>query len=72
MQTLAFIGMPGHVELIVLLLIVLILFGKRLPTAMYSVGKSITEFKRGASEEGKDDNAEESEESSRTPEKQEN
>lgn len=68
MQTLAFFGMPGHVELIILLLIVLILFGKRLPTAMYSVGKSITEFKRGASEEGSDDNAEEEK---RTPEKQE-
>lgn len=54
MYTLAFIGMPGGTELIVLLVIVLILFGKRLPVAMYSVGKSITEFKKGVSE-GADD-----------------
>lgn len=45
---LAFIGMPGPTELIILAMIVLLLFGKRLPGAMRSLGQSITEFKKGA------------------------
>lgn len=49
MYTLAF-GIPGGPELLIFLLVVLIFFGKRLPSAMYSVGKSITEFKKGVSE----------------------
>ncbi|MCA8987604.1 MAG: twin-arginine translocase TatA/TatE family subunit, partial [Planctomycetaceae bacterium] len=43
-------GLPGGAEMIILLLIILLLFGKRLPTAMFSVGKSITEFKKGMNE----------------------
>ncbi|MCA8983844.1 MAG: twin-arginine translocase TatA/TatE family subunit [Planctomycetaceae bacterium] len=50
MQTLAFFGFPGHIELIIFLVIVLIFFGKRLPSAMFSVGKSITELKKGMHE----------------------
>ena len=42
-----FTGMPGPIELIVLALIVLLLFGKRLPSTMRSLGQSIVEFKRG-------------------------
>ncbi len=49
MYTLAF-GIPGGPELLIFLVVVLIFFGKRLPSAMYSVGKSITEFKKGVSE----------------------
>ncbi|WP_296453072.1 twin-arginine translocase TatA/TatE family subunit [Rubinisphaera sp.] len=64
MTCLGFIpGMPGGIELIILLLIILLLFGKRLPTAMFSVGKSITEFKKGMStsiEESLDDDSEKS------------
>ncbi len=40
----------GHWEWIIFLLIALLLFGKRLPSAMRSVGQSITEFKRGMQE----------------------
>ncbi len=49
MCILAFIA-PGIPELLIFLAIVLLIFGKRLPSAMYSVGKSITEFKKGVSE----------------------
>ena len=37
----------GHMELIVLLVVVLLLFGSRLPSAMGNLGKSIVEFKKG-------------------------
>ena len=40
----------GGWELIIFALIALLLFGKRLPGAMRSVGQSITEFKRGMNE----------------------
>ena len=39
---LAFIGMPGPLELIVVLAILLLLFGNRLPSVMRSLGKGIT------------------------------
>ena len=42
-----FIGSPGLPEIVILLVIVLLLFGKRLPGAMRSVGQSIVEFKKG-------------------------
>lgn len=51
MNTFAFFGMPGHYELIIFLVIALLLFGKRLPSTMFSVGKSLTEFKRGMKDE---------------------
>jgi sec-independent protein translocase protein TatA len=38
------IGMP---EMIVMAIIVLLLFGNRLPSVMRSLGQSITEFKKG-------------------------
>jgi len=48
---LAFIpGIPGPLELIVVAGIILLLFGKRLPEVMGSLGRSIVEFKKGASE----------------------
>ena len=43
----AFFGAPGWVELTVLALVVLLLFGNRLPSVMRSLGQGITEFKRG-------------------------
>lgn len=43
-------GIPGPVELIIIAFIVLLLFGKRLPGAMRSLGSSIVEFKKGVSE----------------------
>jgi len=41
-------GMPGTPELVIVGLIALVIFGpKRLPALARSVGKSITDFKRG-------------------------
>ncbi len=40
----------GGWELLVLALIALLLFGKRLPDVARSVGKSVTEFKKGLNE----------------------
>ena len=40
-------GMGGPWEIVIVLVIVLLLFGKRLPGAMRSLGKSIVEFKKG-------------------------
>jgi sec-independent protein translocase protein TatA len=39
--------MPGYVEIIIFAVIVLLLFGTRIPTVMRSLGQSITEFKKG-------------------------
>ena len=45
-------GMPGPLELIIILAIVLFLFGaKRLPDLARGLGKSITNFKAGLNEE---------------------
>ena len=44
----------GGWELLILGLIILLLFGSRLPTVMRSLGQSITEFKKGT-REGIDD-----------------
>lgn len=41
------LGMP---EMIVILLIALLLFGKRLPEVMRGLGASVSEFKKGVSE----------------------
>lgn len=43
----AYFGMPGPLELIVIGLIILLLFGNRLPSVMRSMGKGIVEFKKG-------------------------
>jgi len=41
------LGMPGPVELLIILAIGLLIFGRRLPEVGRSLGKSIVEFKRG-------------------------
>lgn len=41
--------------LLVILVVVLLLFGNRLPTLMRSLGRSVNEFKRGIGEGGEDD-----------------
>ena len=50
----ALLSMPGPMELVILGVIILLLFGSRLPGVMRSLGSSITEFKKGT-REGEDD-----------------
>ena len=48
---LAFFGLPGGMELVLLAFIILLLFGgSKLPTLMRNLGKSANEFKRGMAE----------------------
>jgi len=42
-----FFGSPGFPELIIVMVIALLLFGKRLPEVARSLGKGIVEFKKG-------------------------
>ena len=44
---LAFLGLPGGSEWIIILIVALLVFGPRLPSVMRSLGKSLTEFKKG-------------------------
>jgi len=42
-----FFGMPGPVEMLIVGVVVLLLFGNRLPSVMRSLGRGIVEFKKG-------------------------
>lgn len=42
-------GLPSGAEWFVILVVALLLFGKRLPEVARSMGRSITEFKKGLS-----------------------
>ena len=46
------LGFGAHpVELLIVVAVALLMFGKRLPDVMRSLGKSVTEFKKGVNEE---------------------
>ncbi|MBL7215576.1 MAG: twin-arginine translocase TatA/TatE family subunit [Phycisphaerae bacterium] len=42
--------MPGPMETIVILVVLVLLFGRRLPEIARNMGKSLTEFKKGIKE----------------------
>jgi sec-independent protein translocase protein TatA len=42
-------GMPGMGEMMIIAFVALLIFGNRLPNVMRSLGKSVTEFKKGVS-----------------------
>jgi sec-independent protein translocase protein TatA len=43
----AIFGYPGHIELLVVAMVALLLFGNRLPSVMRSMGRGVVEFKKG-------------------------
>lgn len=48
MNTIAFAGLPGGPEVLVILFVILLLFGaKKLPDLSRSLGRSLGEFKKG-------------------------
>jgi sec-independent protein translocase protein TatA len=40
-------GSPGPMELLIIAIIILLLFGNRLPSVMRSLGRGVVEFKKG-------------------------
>jgi len=50
-------GIPGPTSLLIVLVIVLLLFGSRLPSTMRSLGRGVTEFKKGLAGEDEGDGA---------------
>lgn len=71
MKTLAFLGRLGAPEVLLILVVILLLFGaKRLPDLARSLGKSLSEFKKGKDEAMKEITGDKPED--RKPEEHEN
>ena len=49
MMPFAFLQNIGTTELLIVAFVSLLMFGNRLPSVMRSLGKSVTEFKKGVS-----------------------
>jgi sec-independent protein translocase protein TatA len=47
LSLLGFFGAPGPMEMLIIAMIALLLFGNRLPSVMRSMGRGIVEFKKG-------------------------
>jgi sec-independent protein translocase protein TatA len=52
MKSIILLGMPGGIELVVIILVVLLLFGgRKIPELMKGLGSGIKEFKKATKEE---------------------
>lgn len=68
MNTLGLMGMPGHMEIILIIFIIMLLFGaKKLPELSRSLGKSLGEFKKGQREGHEPDSLEEDDDKKEIP-----
>ena len=47
MFSIGFISLPGWQELMIILVLALLLFGRRIPQSARSIGQSVVEFRRG-------------------------
>ena len=46
-RAVAFFGGVSHWEMLVILLVILLVFGRRVPEVMRSLGRGVTQFKKG-------------------------